>query len=193
AHPAFDADAVRADYVACVAAHARADIEAIGEVAGMRVRARDFEPSTWAIGLLGRAFSASELAQARKRLQQASRQIAEFFVRHDVFVTPTVATPPPRIGALQPSALEQRQLQLLGAIGSPALVRRSGLHEILGSEIFEFIPITPLANISGQPAMSVPLCRSGDDLPVGMHFEAAFGRDDLLLQLARQLEQARPW
>ena len=55
------------------------------------------------------------------------------------------------------------------------------------------MPYTPLYNVTGCPAMSVPLHWSSDGLPIGIHFGAAYGREDVLFQLAAQLEQAQPW
>lgn len=57
----------------------------------------------------------------------------------------------------------------------------------------EFVPYTPIQNATGQPAMSVPLCWNEAGLPIGIHFVARFGEEDLLFRLASQLEEARPW
>jgi amidase len=56
-----------------------------------------------------------------------------------------------------------------------------------------YIPYTPICNITGQPAMSVPLYWNGDNLPIGSHFVARFGDEATLFRLAAQLEKARPW
>ena len=58
---------------------------------------------------------------------------------------------------------------------------------------FAYAPFTPLFNMTGQPAVSLPLGRAANGLPVGMQFTARFGREDILFDLARQLEQAQPW
>ena len=56
-----------------------------------------------------------------------------------------------------------------------------------------FVPFTPLTNITGQPAISLPLSWNADNLPIGSHLIAEYGREDLLLRVASQLEQAKPW
>ena len=61
------------------------------------------------------------------------------------------------------------------------------------SALVDEMPVTPLANMTGTPAMSLPLAWSTDGLPIGIHVGAAFGREDLLLRLAAQVEQAEPW
>jgi Asp-tRNA(Asn)/Glu-tRNA(Gln) amidotransferase A subunit family amidase len=55
------------------------------------------------------------------------------------------------------------------------------------------VPYTPLANMAGTPAISLPLAWNGENLPIGSHLMAAYGREDLLLRVASQLEAARPW
>jgi amidase len=191
--PAIDADALKLDYVVVFAASIRAEIGELARMLRRPVGRNDFEPLTWALGLLGRAFSAADLAAAIQSLQRATREVAGFFERYDVLLSPTLAAPPPPIGALQPTPGERRQLRLLGLLDSPLALKASRMHEKLAEKVFDFIPFTPLFNVTGQPAMSVPLCTSPDGLPIGMHFAARFGDESTLLRLARELELARPW
>lgn len=73
------------------------------------------------------------------------------------------------------------------------LLKRIGIAKRLAAETFSFIPWTPVFNVTGQPAMSVPLCWSDNDLPIGMHFVGRFADEETLFRLAGQLERARPW
>jgi amidase len=116
-----------------------------------------------------------------------------FFVDYDVLLTPTLATPPPEIGELAPTAGEQAQLRLLGRIGSAKLIKAAGLLDQMAKGAFKFTPWTPIYNVTGQPAMSVPLHWTETGLPIGVHFAARFGDEATLLRLAGQLERARPW
>ena len=101
-----------------------------------------------------------------------ARQIARFFVDHDVWLTPTLAKPPLPLGSFDPQP------------GNPLY----GLQRIAA-----FVPFTPLCNVTGQPAMSVPLFWNAQGLPIGTHFVGRFGGEATLFRLAAQLEMARPW
>ncbi len=131
-----------------------------------------FEPLTWALYERGRRVSASDYLLAISDLQQASRDVAHFLLDYDLWLTPTLGEPPLPLGALAPAPDDP----LAGYFRA-----------------FAFVPFTPLANASGQPAISVPLYWNADGLPVGVHFLAPFGDEATLFRLAAQLEAARPW
>jgi amidase len=137
--------------------------------------------------------SAETYASALRTLEAVGLRLAPFFNRYDVYLTPTVASPPPRIGALQPPARQRRLLSLLGAVGSGRLLKALGLLDQAAANAFSFIPWTPVFNATGQPAMSVPLFWNADGLPVGTHLVGRWGDEATLFRLAGQLERARPW
>ena len=131
-----------------------------------------FEPLTWALYERGRRVSASDYLLAISDLQQASRDVAHFLLDYDLWLTPTLGEPPLPLGALAPAPDDPLASYF---------------------RAFAFVPFTPLANASGQPAISVPLYWNADGLPVGVHFLAPFGDEATLFRLAAQLEAARPW
>jgi amidase len=118
--------------------------------------------------------SALDVAAALDAQNRVTRSIGLFLTRYDLLVTPTVAQLPLHHGALDYNA--------------PGHTSRSWIRRIL-----EFGPFTAPFNVSGHPAISLPLGQSRDGLPIGVQLVAAHGRDDLLLQVAAQLEQAAPW
>jgi amidase len=130
------------------------------------------EPITWAINEIGNQVSAADYIIALQTIQKLSRDIARFFEDYDVLLTPTLAEPP----------------LPLGTFDSPADNPLQGFQRAT-----EFIPFTPICNITGQPAMSVPLFWNSENLPVGAHFIGRFGDEATLFRLAAQLEKARPW
>jgi amidase len=193
ATPEVDADAFAVAFLTTVAAELGADLEFCDRVLGRRARRRDLEPATWALGLLADAFSAREYATALRALERVGRTVGPFFDEYDVLLTPTLASPPPAVGSLGPRPGQVRALKLLGAAGSGRVVRAAGLLDEAAKDAFAFIPWTPVFNVTGHPAMSVPLHWNAQGLPVGVHLVGRFGAEDVLFRLAGQLERARPW
>ena len=118
------------------------------------------------------AMSAEAYAAAVQAIHRHSRRMATFHRTYDVLLSPTLATPPAKLG----------------------------IHHMDGSDLAAwrdamrtYSPFTGLFNMSGQPAMSVPLAWSEQGLPIGVMFAAAFGDEATLFRLAGQLEIARPW
>jgi amidase len=143
--------------------------------------------------MLGNAFSASDLSVALERLHRASRVIAPFFATYDVLLTPTLAQPPVKHGELRPKGLEAVLQTLAARLGLGRLLRRGPMLERAAERTFALIPFTPVWNVTGQPAASLPLHWTADGLPIGVQAVGRFGQDATLLSLAGQLEQARPW
>jgi len=175
-----------------------------GQVPAVTARARaagargaDFEPLTRVLETLGKATSASAATTELLRWNDYARALARFHQRFDLLLTPTLAHPPVRHGAGDPPAAQRVALDLLDRTGLLGLLARLGALDRtiaqIARESLQFVPFTQLANLTGTPAMSVPLHWTADGLPLGVQFIAPFGREDRLLQLARQLEEARPW
>jgi amidase len=191
--PTIDRHAFAMDFTTILMGETRADIEWVTGLAKCKPSASDFEPVTYALGLLGKVFKASDYANAKRNLQMTCRKIGQFFERYDVLLTPTLATPPFIIGARQPSSFESGAMKIIGALNAGWIIPLLGIVEPIANKSFEFIPFTPPFNVTGQPAMSVPLHWTPEGLPVGMQFAARLGDDATLFRLAAQLEQARPW
>jgi amidase len=191
--PELDGPAFSRAFLTMVASELAADLEYVGGILGRRPSRRDLEPLTWALALVGRATSGSDYATALRTMERAGREIGAFFAGIDLLLSPTLASLPPRIGELQPTALETLLLRTLGLLGSGRVLRAAGLLDEAAATAFELTPWTPLYNATGQPAMSVPLHWSAAGLPVGVHFAARFGDEATLLRLAGQLERAKPW
>ena len=109
--------------------------------------------------------------QAIWQLKKAAQRYERSFERVDLLLSPTLATPPPELGYLGPEVPFTTSLKRLGS----------------------FIPFTPIQNVSGGPAISLPLARSRSGLPIGVQFASPMGRERTLLELALELEEASPW
>jgi amidase len=176
-----------------VCAESRAELEDAKALLGRNPTRRDVEPATWALVLIGGAISAGDYAAAVRLLQRAGRRIGEFFERYAILVTPTVATPPFPIGALQPPPGERLAIKIIGALGSGRVLQAAGALDKAADTVFDWMAFTPVANVTGQPAMSLPLAKSSEGLPVGVDFLGRYGDEATLFRLAAQLEQAAPW
>ena len=118
---------------------------------------------------IGVAVSGEAYAAAIQTNQRAGRALGRFQQRYDVLLAPTLASEPIPVGHLSESPEEYSE------------------------RLFAYMGDTGLYNQTGQPSLSLPLHWSGNGLPVGMMFTAAYGNEGVLLQLATQLEQACPW
>ena len=193
ASPSVDGPAFARAFLVMVAAELGADLADAERVLGRKPKRGELEPLTRALGLVSNALSARDFATALRVQERVARDVGRFFLDYDALLTPTLSTPPPEIGELAPSSAEQTQLKILGRVGSGQLIKTLGLLDEMADGAFEFTPWAPIYNVTGQPAMSVPLCSSESGLPIGVHFAARFGDEALLLRLAGQLERARPW
>jgi amidase len=121
----------------------------------------------------------------------AGRAWAAFHDSWDVLLCPVMAVPPTAHGAWDLTPIESLQMSLLRRIGTGRLIKLALVE--FADKAFDKAPNTMMFNLTGQPAISVPLCWNAAGLPIGAHLSAAFGNDGLLFRLAAQLEQARPW
>ncbi len=158
---------------------------------GAKLRAGDLEPATWAMLVISEVLSAVELTTAVEEQRKLARVWDEFLTRYDVAIMPTAAAPPVRIGELALTKSEVAQIEVLARLRSGPLIRKAA--EEIAKTLFDWIPYTPIFNLTGQPAMSVPLHWSAGGLPVGVMFAARLGDEATLFRLAGQLERAQPW
>jgi amidase len=193
AAPEIDGPGFLRAYLTLVCSETRTNIEAAETFLGRKATAREFEPATWILGLLGQKISAAELSRSLNLLRATGRQMGHFLENYDLLLTPTLALPPVVTGSLKPAPVMQFGMKLVASLNAGGLVKTLGRLEDLAQETFRFMPYTPLANASGQPAMSVPLYWNEAGLPIGMHFMGRYGDEATLFRLAGQLEQTRPW
>jgi amidase len=154
-------------------AHAARLHQETGELLGRALGPEDYETYTWTMIQGGEAILASQYIGACERLDAWTRRVAAWWAGgFDLLLTPTLAEPPPRLGTISSAA------------GPP--------EEVLG-RVTGLIPFTPPYNVTGQPAVSLPLHWSADGLPIGVQLVAAYGREDQLVGVAAALEEAAPW
>jgi amidase len=159
-------------FIAIWAAGVAARLDAFEAILDRRIAEDEVEPLTWALAQMGRGTSAPTYMNAWSWMEANNRKIAEHWETYDLYLTPTVSEPPPPLGSFDAPE------------GDPlAAIYRAG----------QFAAFTPAFNATGQPAISLPLHRNADGLPIGVQLVAAYGREDLLIRVAAQLEQAQPF
>ena len=148
------------------------DLDEASRMIGRAIAQHEVEPLTWALSELGRLISGPAYATAWRWIQHNTRESAKFWDAYDLLLTPTVAEPPVKLGTFASTNDDP-----LAAIFRAA----------------DFTPFTPPFNATGQPACSLPLFHNAAGLPIGVQLVAAYGREDLLLRVAAQLEAANPF
>ncbi|MFD2656885.1 amidase [Gracilibacillus thailandensis] len=148
-------------------------IKHTGLMVGHEPSYQNLEPLTYDILKYGQDLSALEYEESRVYIQKEAQKILAFFQDVDVWMTPTMNQLPTK----------------LGKDTDPA---KDGFQQMMDN-MLDYNPFMPIANATGQPAMSVPTHWTNDGLPVGTHFFGRLGEDQLLLQLASQIEREKPW
>ena len=157
-------------FTAIIAADVEATFQAFEGLLGRPVGEDEIEPRNAAYRQAGRALGAVAYLQSRAWFGMWARRMADWWSGHDLLVTPTLGAPPPELGWFTADGPQAE-----------------------GPRIVSFIPYTAQFNMTGQPAVSLPLHAAPGGLPVGVQLVAGYGREDLLVRVASQLEQAAPW
>ena len=173
AAPQFDAEVMIGPMVLIWAVGNLEDANDAERILGRPLELGELEDTTWELVEHGKRFSALDVFKAVGELSAAARSIAPFFEKYDAWLTPTLARPPEKLDVLNRS--------------------QGGSAEAWWRFDCEFNAFNPMANITGQPAMSVPLHWTPSGLPVGSLITGRYGDEAALFRLAAQLEQARPW
>ena len=173
AHPAvFDEPGRMEAFIPIWSAMAASNVARLGRAIGRELGKDDVEPLTWMLAQHGLTVDAVAYTDALFAMQTFTRRFMQWWADGwDLLLTPTLGEPPPELGVLNTPD------EPFVGYGRAAT----------------FTPYTPVCNQTGQPAISLPVAQGSDGLPVGVHVVADSGREDLLLQVAAQLEASVPW
>ena len=154
-----------------ISVHTAATVDERSAELGRALAADELETVTRAFAEQGRRVSALQLAAADATFMRAALAMARFQQDYDVILSPSLAAPPALLGTM---SLDLPLPQFVQAV-------------------VPYSPFSAVYNMTGQPAISLPLHWNEEGLPIGVQFAARIGEESLLLQLAGQLERARPW
>lgn len=170
--PALADPAMTGHFITCFGVWTAHELDRIGELIGEPVTAEGVEPGTWAVAEMGRSVTGAQFLAGREGLHAHARSVIRWWDDWDLLLTPTVPELAPTLGQFG----AEPDNPLAGLLRSTATVA-----------------FTAVFNVTGQPAISLPLARSAAGLPIGMQLVAAPTREDVLLRVAGQLEGAHPW
>jgi amidase len=170
--PDYDAEAVRWALKVIITSNMANVLAMAGRARGRGVAEGEVERVTWQWAEEGKRMSGADYARAVQVLHVTGRRVAAFFDRFDAALSPTLASPPLKLGVVN-------------------MMRNDP--EVFFDDLFDRLPFTPLYNVTGGPAMTVPLHWTASGMPVGVQFGGDFGDDATLFRLASQLETAQPW
>jgi amidase len=181
-------------YLSLIAAEIAATLRLAPPLVGREARRDDVELATWVLAKLGESQPGAEVAAALQALQLFARQWLGWAAAFDVLLTPTVGVPPLPIGAYDLPVARRAALNVLTALPGAALLSQRDRILEASEDVFAAAPYTMVANVTGQPSVSLPLHWTADGLPMGLLFTASrLGDEASLLRLAAQLEEACPW
>jgi amidase len=150
-----------------------ANVREFGGLRGSPVELSELEPLTAQMVEMGDSISGADYLESLEYLRGMSRRIVSMWSDIDMLLTPTLAKPAIEIGGLRPKEGEP-PIQML-------------------NNAAEWVPFTPVWNVTGQPAISLPIHEGETGLPVGIQLVGAPAAEELLISLSAQLEKARPW
>ncbi len=191
AAPAIDGRLLARCYMSLYFGHVAAATAEIMQQTGVKPEA--FEADTNALAMLGRSLSAGAYVAMREHWNGFARALAAYHARFDLYMTPSTAMRPAKIGELATPKLQQTLVSLMMSLRAGTLMLKSGIVDQLAARSLERTPFTQLANLTFVPAMSVPMGKDASGLPIGVQFIAPFGGEGRLIRLAAQLERAFPW
>ena len=186
AKPSFDRRQMAYAYMKIVASSLANDMNLISQELGRKIQSHEVELSTWVLSLIGKNLSAVDLAEATYHCRLAGRELGRFFEEYDLFMTPTMAYPPTKIGQWDFTSVEKLLMNFVKTVPSKPILMK--VLEQVVEEQFEYCPNTELFNMTGVPAISLPMHVGSNNLPIGTQLVAAYGREDLLLETAAQVE-----
>lgn len=191
AEPALDGAQLARDFITMWFATVAATVTDVRRRSGCGDEG--FELDTRAMEAIGNQLRARAYVEGYLRWNEYAHQLAAFHQRYDLYMTPTMARPPARIGEIEMPAWRRIALKAVLALRASSLLLKTGIIEQTVDENLQWVPFTQLANLTGVPAMSVPLHWTAAGLPLGVQFGAALNGEATLIRLAAQLEQAQPW
>jgi amidase len=195
---AYKEEEMALDWFIVMLGNFAAHVEKLISVYGRNAVKHNLEERSYASYRIGSNLKAVDVINAKRKWRTYGYIMGQTLQKYDLILTPTIGEPPIPVGSVGPSKSDQRAMKLLSSmVGKIMTANRKVIFSIIEDIIQKLmvtqLPFTLIANITGQPAMSVPLYWTENGLPCGVQFLARIGDEAALLRMAGQLEKAKPW
>lgn len=196
--PGYKEEEIALDLFIVLLGSLAAHVEKLISVDGRHAVKHNVEQRSYASYRIGSALGAVDVINAKRKWRTYEYIVGQTLQKYDLILTPTLGEPPIPVGSAGPSKSDQRSMKLLSSVaGKIMTANRKMIFSIIEDISQKFmkiqLPFTLIANITGQPAMSVPLYWTENGLPCGVQFIGRIGDEATLLRMAGQLEKAKPW
>lgn len=165
-------------------------VDSMEKALGRAITANDMEIVSWVLTVAGKSVTAAEFTQSIAEWDVAAAQMAQFHQNFDLYLTPSTAYSAPQIGELTHSEKEIAELLKISTLNK--FDQQKLVYKMFEPSL-TYTPYTQLANLTGQPAISVPIHLTVNGLPLGVQFMAPKGKEDWLLKIASEMEQSDIW
>lgn len=184
----LDIEALQNAYVVMVVAELNLSLQQLAQQVGRGPKKGEIETVTAVVKNFSYHFTAVDYARSIQVMDKATKQLNAALQTVDILLTPVLSTPPVKLGELQPKWYERLLLELI--YYCPWAWVMKFLEKQFYEKMFGYVSFTPLCNMTGHPAIALPLYQTQEHLPIGVQFIAKHGQEVQLLQLAKQFEEA---
>ena len=196
--PGYKEEEIAFDLFIVLFGNLAAHVEKLISIYGRPAVKGNVELTSYASYRLGSALKAVDVINAKRKWRTYGYIMGQSLQRYDLILTPTLGEPPIPVASAEPSKSDQRSMKILGSVAGKLMTASSkmvfSIIEDISQKFMQTqMPFTLIANVTGQPAMSVPLHWTENGLPCGVQFIGRIGDEATLLRLAGQLEKAKPW
>jgi amidase len=196
--PNFQEEEVALNWCILLIGNTAVQVDKLVQVYGSSEVKRKIELLNYAMYSIGKQMKTLDFVKARRKWREFGLIMDQLFSKYDMLLTPTLGEPPILVGSLKPKKSDLFSMRLISSWAGNIILKNrhrtvSIMEEVVQNMMKEQMPFTFIANITGQPAMSVPLHWTETGLPCGVQFITCLGEEAKLIRLAAQLERAQPW